>query len=103
MVLPPPDSEAPDDLSPQEEIGAKETRRVIPDKDDQQLIDLGTRATSKIWHFDIQDYQIANYFSKYYHLEAALKDFESPMPPAKFTAEQLASFIKDIERHTQSA
>ena len=102
LVLPPPDSEAPDDLFPQEEIGAKETRKAIPDKADRQLIDLWTRSKSKIWHFDIQDYQIANYFSKYYHLEAGLKDFESPVPPAKFTAEQLASFIKDIERHTQS-
>jgi hypothetical protein len=50
----------------------------------------------------MQNYQVAHYFSKYYHTEAGLKDFESPMPPAKFTAEKLASFIEDIERHTQN-
>ncbi len=103
LLLPPPDSEAPDDLFPQEEIGAKETRKVIPGKDDQQLVDLWVKAKSKIWHFNIQDYQIARYFSRYYHLEVGLKDFEPPVPPAKFTSEQLASFIKDIELHTQSA
>ena len=100
LVLPPPDSEAPDDLFPQEEIGAKETRKVIPDKDD--LIDLWTRAKSKIWHFDIQDSQIANWFEKNCHLTVRLRDFEPPVPPDKFSAEQLASFIKDIERHTRN-
>ena len=102
LVLPPPDSEAPDDLFPQEEIGAKETRKVIPDKDGQPLIDLWTRVKSKIWHFDIQDSQIANWFEKNCHLTVRLRDFEPPVPPDKFSAEQLASFIKDIERHTRN-
>ncbi|MDO8716247.1 MAG: hypothetical protein Q7J73_05510 [Dehalococcoidales bacterium] len=103
VLLPPaPDSEAPDDLSPEEEIGAKETRKVIPDKADRQLIDLWARAKSKIWHFGIPDYQIANWFQKNCHLTVRLKDFDPPVPPDKFTREQLACFIREIERHTQN-
>ena len=68
---------------------------------DDELIHLWDKAKRLVWQIDMQDYQIAHYFSKYYHLEADLKDFESPMPPAKFTVENLTDFIKDIERHTR--
>lgn len=102
LLLPPPDSEAPDDLFSGEIRGAAEISETLSERD-QELIDLWVKAKSKILHFDIRDYQIARYFSRYYNLEVGLKDFEPPVPPARFTAEQLASFIKDIEIHTQSA
>ena len=70
--LPPPDSEAPDDLFPQEEPESTETPEPIPDKD-QRLVDLWARAKSKIWHFDIQDSQIANWFEKNCHLTVRLR------------------------------
>ena len=49
----------------------------------------------------MQNYQVAHYFSKYYHLEADIKDFDSALPLAKFNVENLNGFIKDIERHTR--
>ncbi len=99
LLLPDPDSEAPDDLFP-EDVLKPNGQSKTPPRDDE-LIHLWDKAKRMVWQIEIQDYQIANYFPKYYHTEAGLKDFESPMPPAKFTAEKLTSFIKDIEWHTQ--
>jgi len=100
LVLPPPDSEAPDDLFP-DDVLKPNSQSKTPPRDDE-LIHLWDKAKRLVWQIDMQNYQVAHYFSKYYHTEAGLKDFESPMPPAKFTAEKLASFIKDIERHTRN-
>jgi len=48
----------------------------------------------------MQNYQVAHYFSKYYHLEADIKDFESAVPPSKYNIE-ISTFYQDIERHTR--
>jgi hypothetical protein len=69
---------------------------------DKELILLWDRVKSKVWQMDIQDSQVANWFQSNYHLTVRLRDFDPPVPPDKFTAEQLASFIKDIERHTRN-
>jgi hypothetical protein len=98
LLLPPPDSEAPDDLFSQEEPEASETPEPIPDKD-QRLVDLWAKAKSKIWHFDIQDSQIANWFEKNCHLTVRLEDFEPPVPPAKLTAKVLSLFCQSVDRY----
>ena len=96
LLLPPPDSEAPDDLfSAPENV---ETRETIQDKE-QRRIELWTKIKSKIWHFDIQDSQIANWFEKNCHLNVRLQDFEPPLPPAKFTVEILTLFCESIDRY----
>ena len=98
MLLPPaPDSEAPDDLFP-DEILKQESEISFHD---DELIHLWDKVKKLVWQTDMQNYQVAHYFSKYHHMEAELKDFDSPLPPDKFTVENIASFIKDIERHTQ--
>ena len=94
LVLPPPDSEAPDDLFPEGTL--KKNSQTKPSKEEEQLIELWDRAKRKVWQFEMQDYQIARYFMKYFHLDVALKDFDSSLPPAKFSIEHLSGFLKDI-------
>jgi hypothetical protein len=100
LILPPPDSEAPDDLFPDEVLEAGYGPK-IPQRDNE-LINLWDKAKRLVWQIDMQDYQVAHYFSKYHHMEVHLKDFDYPLPPTRFTAEILLGFIKDIERHTRS-
>jgi hypothetical protein len=99
LLLPPPDSEAPDDLFPEDVLKQNPQSKTL--QHDDELIHLWDKAKRMVWQIDMQEYQIAHYFAKYHHLEAGLKDFGSAMPPAKFTVENLTDFIKDIERHTQ--
>ncbi len=96
LLLPPPDSEAPDDLF--SAPANAETRETVQDKE-QRRIELWTKIKSKIWHFDIQDSQIANWFEKNCHLNVRLQDFEPPVPPAKFTVEILTLFCESIDRY----
>jgi len=99
LILPPPDSEAPDDLFPDEVLkpaaGSKATAH------DDELVLLWDRAKRLVWQIDMQDHQLAHYFARYHHLEAHLEDFNELLPPARFTGEILAGFIKDVERHTR--
>ena len=101
LVLPPPDSEAPDDLFPEEVLITE--NKVKQSMGEEDLVQLWDKAKTRIWHQDIQDSQIANYFMKFYHLGVNLKDFVSPLPPRKFTAEMLRGFLQDIEKRTQSS
>ncbi len=100
LLLPPPDGEAPDDLFSEGLTGAKETSKPAVGPD-ETLIDLWTKAKSKIWHFEIRDSQIANWFEKNYRLTVSLVDFDPPAPPAKFTAEILHAFCQSIDRFTR--
>jgi len=98
LLLPPPDGEAPDDFHcplPGRPCG---TPGSIPSPD-EQLLDVWAKTKNKIWHFEIQDSQIANWFDKNYHIEVGLMDFEPPRPPAKLTAEMLSAFCQSIDRH----
>lgn len=101
LLLPPPDNEAPDDLFPDDVLGKEAATKDIAAAN-KELILLWDRAKSRIWHFGIQDYQIFDWFEKNCHLTVRLRDFEPPVPPDKFTQEQLARFIKELERHTQN-
>ena len=78
LLVPAPDSEAPDDLSlpraPQEETSQAS---------DADLPDLWARAKSKIWHYEIQDYQLRKWFEKNFNIAVSLEDFEPPVPPEK--------------------
>lgn len=98
LILPPPESEPPDDLFPGEPVRATETTQK-PAVPDEMLLDLWARIKNRIWHFEIQDSQIANWFVKNYHLEVRLMDFDPPVPPAKLTAEILSAFCQSIDRY----
>ena len=99
LVLPPPDSEAPDDLFPEEVL--KRNNQSQRSKEEEELIELWDRAKRQVWQLEMQDYQIAHYFMKYFHLDAGLKDFDSSLPPAKFNNENLSGFLKDVESHAR--
>ena len=97
-LLPPPDSEAPDDLFPQVKQSGPESPKETSDTNDE-LFELWTKAKSKVYHYDIQDSQIANWFEKNFHITVRLKDFEAVTPPAKLTLEALSRFCNSVDRH----
>ena len=99
-LLPPPDSEAPDDLFPQKITGAAQSCKDGQNRD-QELMDLWTMAKSKIMHHDIQDSQIANWFERNFHITVRLEDFDSVIPPPTLTIEALSQFCQSIDRHTR--
>ncbi len=98
LLLPQPDSEAPDDLMSPVPVRASEIPKVLTNPN-EKLLDLWARTKNKIWHFEIQDSQIANWFDKNCHLEVTLLDFDPPVPPAKLTAEILSAFCQSIDRY----
>jgi len=98
LLLPPPDSEAPDDLFPDEVLGVEKDISDKPDVDNE-LVWLWDRAKSKVWQFDIQDSQIANWFQRNYRIELGLADFEAVTPPPRVTREHLSHFCQAVERY----
>lgn len=96
-LLPPPDSEAPDDLFPQKTPGARKSLEDAQDRN-KELLELWTRAKSKVWQLDIRDSQIADWFRRNYRLDVRLSDFDLLMPPPQVTAESLEHFLKTLER-----
>ena len=98
LLLPAPDSEAPDDLFPGEVPGPVETakRATISSK---LLIDLWTKVKSRVWQLDIRDNQIADWFKRNYHLDVRLSDFDLIEPPSQVTIESLEHFLKTLEHH----
>ena len=99
LVLPPPDSEAPDDLFPDDVLRQASSNKRSPEE--EELLTLWDQAKKKVWQLEMQEYQVSHYFMKSYHLGVGLKDFNSPLPPAKFTADMLRGFLEDIVRHTR--
>jgi len=97
VTAPPPGSEPPDDLFPGEPLKTNQTQEDAVR--DENILDLWTRIKSKIWHFEIQDTQIADWFDKNYRLAAGLFDFEPPRPPTKFTLDMLFDFLRSIDRY----
>ncbi len=99
-LLPPPDSEAPDDLFPKQVRVNTDVPQHVQN-DDENLIDLWTRAKSRIYRHDIQDFQIIRWFEKNFHITVRLKDFEAVTPPARLTIDALSQFCRSVDRHTR--
>jgi hypothetical protein len=99
LVLPPPDGDAPDDLSLNGILNQDASRK--QSISDEELVQLWDKAKIYIWSYDLQEYQIAHYFMKHFHLEVSLRDFSSSLPPAKFKIENLSGFLKDVESYTR--
>jgi hypothetical protein len=94
LLLPPPDSEAPEDLIIQPApvpSGASEQ---------DELLDLWAKAKRKICNYEVQSHQITRWFATNYWIEADLIDFDLPRPPAKFSADQLKRFCEFIDLYT---
>ena len=100
LLLPAPDSEAPDDLFPAEVLRPAEPVKRVTSAD-KGLIDLWTKIKSKVWQLDIRDAQIADWFRRNYHLDVRLSDFDLVEPPSQVTAESLEHFLKTLEHHAE--
>jgi hypothetical protein len=70
-----------------------------PSDEDEKLLDLWARIKSKMWHYEVQNLQIASWFDKNYHLEVGLTDFDPPKPPSFFTIEMLSDFYQALDRY----
>jgi hypothetical protein len=99
LLLPAPDGEAPDDLFPK--VKSRQNAIQPNSQCDNELMHLWDKAKRLINQVDMQNFQVVHYFSKFYHIEVNLHDFEASAPLAKFTVENLSGFIKDVKRHTQ--
>jgi hypothetical protein len=102
LLLPAPDSEAPDDLFPDEILGVGEAEKHTYGIG-RELVELWDRVKSKVWQLDIQDSQIANWFQRNYQVEVRLDDLDLLTPPPRITAEQLDHFLQAIGRYSNQA
>ena len=99
-LLPPPDSEAPDDLFPRDVFRTEKAAKTVTNTG-KELIDLWTRVKSKVWQLDVRDAQIADWFRRNYRLDVRLSDFDLLTPPPQITLESLEHFLKTLEHHAE--
>lgn len=97
-LLPPPDSEAPDDLFPKKVRANGGIPQHSPNEE-EKLLNLWVEAKSRIYRHEIQDSQLVKWFEKNYRITIRLTDFDPPKPPAKLTAEMLSSFCQSVDRY----
>jgi len=97
LLLPAPDSEAPDDLFPPEVLRAE---KVITENQ-KLLVNLWTRIKSKVWQLDVLDAQIYDWFKRNYRIDVRLSDFDLLTPPPQFTLESLEHFLKTLEHQAE--
>jgi hypothetical protein len=100
LLLPAPDSEAPDDLFPPEILKMGKAAKQVTDIS-KDFIDLWTRVKSKVWQLDVRDAQIANWFQRNYRIDVRLSDFDLLTPPPQITLESLEHFLKSLEHHAE--
>jgi len=102
LLLAAPDSEPPDDLFPPEVREPVEPAKPAPSCN-QALLDLWTRAKSKVWQLDVRDEQVANWFRRNYRIaDVRLSDFDLIEPPSQVTIEALAHFLMSLQHHEDS-
>jgi len=99
-LLPPPDSEAPDDLFPREVFRTEKQAKPVIDTG-KKLVELWTRVKSKVWQLDVRDAQIFDWFKRNYRLDVRLSDFELIQPPSQVPLESLEHFLKTLEHHAE--
>jgi len=97
VLLPPPDTEAPDDLLPQEVLdrGEGEPIEEIPSID-EELLHAWECARGKLQELNISEAQLAKWFRSQCGIEASRRDFEQVFPPEKFTARMLLGLCDSL-------
>jgi hypothetical protein len=93
LLVSPSDCEPPEDLS----IPAISDSKGFPTGEEETLMDLWARVKSKIWHFEVQDYQLVTWFKENYGLKVEPKEFDLPIPPKKFTSAMLLFFCQYVD------
>lgn len=104
VLLPAPDSEAPDDLFPDEVLGADNATQRLADgipNTDEGLLQAWDSARKKVAELDIKDAQLARWFREHYQLEASVADFQNKLPPARFSVEQLRHLLECLSLYEQ--
>lgn len=97
LLLPAPDSEAPEDLFPDEVLeGSHAPRSRLASN--KELLNLWERVKSKVWRLDIRDSQIADFFRRNHKIDVRLSDFDLLEPPSQVTTDSLEHFLKTLER-----
>ena len=96
LLVPPPDSEAPDDLFPNQTRHPQDP--LVASSPNDHLLRIWNKAISMIRGLDICESQIAYWFQRHYRLKVGLSDFDGEFPPAKLTIEKLQSFCEAVER-----
>lgn len=93
LILPPPDSEVPDDLFPQE-ILEQESRCSISEipTAEEVLLQVWHKVKKQLKKREVQSAQVSLWFDQFHNEEVNLSDFEAMVPPARFTIEILSHF-----------
>lgn len=91
LLLPPPDTEAPEDLFPQEVLDQCEEEPIeeIPPIDEGLLQGWET-VKRRVQELDIRETQLAKWFHDHCGIEVILADFQQAIPPEKLTAQVLS-------------
>lgn len=97
LLLPAPDSEAPDDLFPDDV--AEPAAPLKPTAGGRTVTNLWTKVKSKVWQLDARDSQIVEWFRRNYHFDVRLSDFDLVDPPSHVTTESLEHFLKTLNHH----
>jgi len=97
LLLPPPDTDAPDDLFPQDVLERDEAEAVddIP-VIDETLLQAWENTRVQIGRLSLKEAQVRKWFSQLHGIEVGVKDFGSKLPPEKFTAEMLSRFCDSL-------
>ena len=96
LLVPPTDSEAPDDLFPNRVLHPQEP--AVTSSPNDHLLRMWNKAISMIRGLDICESQIAYWFQRHYRLKVGLSDFDGEVPPEKLTIEKLQRFCEAVER-----
>jgi hypothetical protein len=95
LLISPPDCEPPEDIALSDT--SPNNAKSSVSTEEESLMDLWARAKSKIWHYDIRDYQLTRWFDKNYGFKVTLKDFDPPVPSNKFTSAMLSFFCEYVD------
>ena len=103
LLLPVPDSEAPDDLFTEygEYVSGWEITAEQIENAERRLSELWTRVKSKVWQLDVLDAQIYDWFKRNYRIDLRLSDFDLLTPPPQVTLESLERFLKALEHRAE--
>ena len=105
LLLPPPDTEAPDDLFPQEVL--EQGQAAAKDEElppiDEELLQAWEKVKKEIRKRELQSAQVSLWFDQFHDTEVSLADFEAAVPPAKFTVEMLSSFYEALVAYEEKS
>ena len=96
LLLPSPDSEAPDDLFPQHVLEGKAGSTDDIPQIDERLLQTWENIRNQIGKLGLQDTQVSRWFSQLYQIDVNLTDFSSSIPAEKFTPDMLCRFCDSL-------